>query len=1105
MKCDNCQSENPAGNKLCSVCGMPLALLCRKCNHANSPGSRYCSMCGHFLADAPATDRPASPDPPPATALMGERRQVTVMFCDLSGYTSMTERLDPEEVDDVLSRIKRAAARVIERHGGTINQFIGDEVMALFGIPHGEDDDPVRAIKAALALHAEIRDKMGDLRARIGEHLAVHTGISSGLVVAHYRNDREGLYQLTGDTVTSAARLRSLAGTDEILIGPSTQRLARPYFALEPRPPVSVKGKALPLVPYRVVAESRISSRFEAARERGFKSYVGRVRELEMLRSCLGRALAGEGQLVTVEGEPGIGKSRLLYEFLHGVDLEQIIVSRAACQSHGSETPYFPFLDSMRRGLQLSEHDNQADTLRRAVANIKWIDPSLESSLPLLLHLLSIPSDYALPTQLTGEALRHALEEALVGIITLTTKVQPMVLLIEDWHWSDAASQSALHHLLRRLPACRLMVVVSYRSGYGFDFGQIGCHTAIRLDPLNEAEAEDLIRTVTGATSLPAGLGALICQSTDGNPLFVEEACYSLLESGTVSLVDRRLILHQRLDQLLLPDTVQAVIRARLDRLDDHAKAVVGSASVIGRVFNQRILARIDPGRSSLEQSLEVLQAQEIIRQTKAAPEPEYSFRHVLTREVAYDALLHQQRKQLHEAVGLAIEELYPDRLGENVSILAYHYARSARADKAVQYALLAGERAARLYANAEAAAHFDDALAIAKSVPESPQSQSWQIDAILGQLAVGTAPRDMERDRSNLEHAYALAQKLNDRRRLAQVLYWLGRHHYVLAELERAIEYAGRSQEIADELGDAALAAPPINLMGRAYWQLSDFVRSAQMMERSVEQMRLLGNKSEESTAAGFVSALFGYMGEFDTALSYSNRSIKLARDLKNPYAEAASFHYRGIIRDQQGQWDLALADYATALKIAEAAGDMFRVYIVKFMQGRAHYMDGDLTRARSLVEDSIALASRIGTTFLLGQAKCFLAACCFGQAGAEDARSLCAEALSLAEKAGDKFTEALVLRTLAEGVSLTGVPPVSDEARRAILTAIQLQERIGATPELARSYLSLACIVKAAGNSGEASSYLGKAMHMFKELEMSWDIARATEAFERDACQGT
>jgi len=1099
MKCAKCQSENAAGSKFCSTCGAPLTIRCPKCNNVSSAEAKYCFTCGHFLAEPGGDEPPAQADITQAAA--GERRQATVMFSDVSGYTALTERLDPEEVDDVLIGVKKAAARIIKKYGGAVNQFIGDEVVALFGIPNAAEDDPTRAIKAALELHAEIREKTGDLLARTGEQLAMHTGINTGLIIAQYSNDREGLYRLTGDTVNTAARLRSLAATDEILIGPNTQRLAKFYFKMVPCPAVQVKGKAAPLIPYRVVAESRISSRFEAARERGFGSYVGRTRERDTLQSCLARALGGQGQFVTVEGEPGIGKSRLLYEFLSGLDREQITLPQGRCQSYGSEIPYFPLLDGLRRGLHLSEHDSHTDTLQKAVRNIKQIDPSLQKFLPHLLHLLSIPSDYVLPADLKGEALRRTMEEAIAAIITLTSKTQPVVLVIEDWHWSDPASQSALRYLFRLVPSYRLMVVVTYRSGYSFDFGQIGDRTTIRLTPLDEAEAEDLIKSVTGALAVPAGLAALICRSADGNPLFVEEACYSLLESGAVSVGERDLVLNQPLDQLLLPDTVQAVIRARLDRLDDGAKEVVGPASVIGRVFNQRILARIYRGRPLLEESVEVLQAQEIIQQTKILPEPEYSFRHVLTREVAYDTLLHQQRKQLHEAVGLAIEELYPERLGENAPILAYHYARSPRADKAVQYALLAGESAARLFANAEAATYFEDALTIAKSVPTSPEARRWQIDAILGQVAVGTATRDIERDRKNLKQACTLAEELNDRRRLAQVLYWLGRTDYVLAELEHAIEHARRSLEIADELGDAALAAPPVNLMGRAYWQLSDFVKSAQMMERSVEQMRLLGNKSEESTAAGFVSALFGYMGDSEKGLSYSDRSIRLAQELKNPYAEAAAFHYRGIIRDQQGQWDSAITDYTTAQKIAAKAGDMFRVYIVKFMEGRAYHMAGDYARGRKLIEESISLATQIKTTFLLGQAKSFLAACCLAEGRVEEARSLCTDAISLAEKAGDKFTETLALRTLAEGLCQPGPLADRDKARRNIFAAIKIQEGIGAKPELVRSYVSLACILKAEGNIQEAASCLEKATRLFGELGMSWDIARATRVFEHNA----
>jgi tetratricopeptide (TPR) repeat protein len=597
---------------------------------------------------------------------------------------------------------------------------------------------------------------------------------------------------------------------------------------------------------------------------------------------------------------------------------------------------------------------------------------------------------------------------------------------------------------------------------------------------------------VTGATDLPPGLSALICQSADGNPLFVEEACYSLLESGAVSLDGERLVMRHPLEQLLLPDTVQAVIRARLDRMDQGAREVAGLASIIGRVFDERILKRMYHGGTPLDQALATLQAQEIIQQTKIAPQAEYSFRHVLTREVAYDTLLHQQRKQLHEIVGLAIEELHPERVEEHASILAYHFARSGRADRSVLYGLLAGDQAARLYANTEALTYFDDALAIARSVPPSADAKRWQIDAILKRATVAMAVRDMEGERSNLRQACALAEELGDRHRLAQGLYWVGRNHYVLAELEQAIDYAQRSLQIADELGDARLAAPPLNLMGRAYWQLSDFARSAQISERSVEQMHMVGNRSEESTAAGFVSALCGYMGEFDKALSYSDRSIRLARELGNPYAEAASFHYRGIIHDQQGDWEAAIADYTTAQQIAEKAGDMFRVYIARFMEGRAHHQRGDLAKGRLSIEAGISLAGQLRTTFLLGQAKNCLAACRLSENGADEAVMLCREAIGLAEKAGDKFTQALARRTLGEALSRADSSGNGEAALSAIREAVAIQEKIGARPELARSYAAGAALLKAREDATGAASWSESAIRLFRDLRMERDLAQ-------------
>ena len=425
-------------------------------------------------------------------------------------------------------------------------------------------------------------------------------------------------------------------------------------------------------------------------------------------------------------------------------------------------------------------------------------------------------------------------------------------------------------------------------------------------------------------------------------------------------------------------------------------------------------------------------------------------------------------------------------RLPENAPILFYHYSRSSQADKAVRFALLAGERAANLYANAEAGTYFNDALALAESLPDSPEAKRWRIDAIVGRAATGTTTRERE----NLEQACNFAEELNDRRRLTQVLYWLGRNYYVAAELPRAIDYARRSLELADEAGDASLAAAPVNLMGRVYWQLSDFARSAHMMERSVQQMRLLGNRNEESTAAGFVSALFGYMGDFEKALFYSEFGLKLAQELRNPYAEAASLHYRGIIRDQQGLWDAAIADYVSAQKVAGAVGDQFRFYIAKFMEGRAQCMTGDLAAGRKLLEEGIAVAKQLGTTFLLGQAKSFLAACGLEDRPFEELRPLCAEAIDLARKAGDQFTEALALRVLAEVLSRLGPRDGASEAMDAISAAIRIQEGIGAKPELARSYTSLARILQAQGRPEEALASFEKSAALFKALGMRWDL---------------
>jgi class 3 adenylate cyclase/tetratricopeptide (TPR) repeat protein len=1102
VRCPRCQFENREKARFCKECGHKLEFTCPNCGKLVSPDSRFCDECGHdlskpFVSNESLGSSPQPDLPPdisgPVVLPEGERCQATIVFSDLSGFTAMNEQLDPEEVEGIMSRIKKEAVRIVESYGGSVNQFVGDEILALFGIPTTHEDDPLRAVKAALELHEMVRQTRPEVEGRIGKPLRMHTGINSGLVVTHLRDDRDGLIGITGNTVNMGARLRSQAGSDEILVGPETQKLIAPYFETVALEEIKMKGKAEPTIPFRVIRESKIHSRFEASEQKGFTTYTGRDQELATLHSCLEKVLQKQGQFVTVVGEAGVGKSRLIYEFRDRLERENVKVLQGRCDSYGRDIPYLPFIDTLRWGLHLKEEDSPAELLEKAVTNIKAIDPSLEQFIPLYLHLLSIQSDYSLPAHLQAKELRKAIEQALVVMITLNTQHGPMVLILEDWHWSDDASQAALKHLIGVTAPYALMIVVTYRPAYPAGWGFLSHHTPVMLKPLDASNTESIIRSVTGAAHLPERLGELIYERTGGNPFFIEEVCYSLIEAGMVVVKNEEATLTQSLDKLSLPDTVQAIIRTRLDRLDRNAKEALRLASVIGRVFSQRILERISSARAALSESLEALKALEVIQQIRVLPEAEYSFRHVLTQTVVYESVLLQRRKEIHGAIGLAIEEFYSQRLEEQAPILAYHYLRSDRQNKAIEYALLAGDRAAGLYANTEATTYYEQAFALSQTPPVSPQVQQWQIDAAIKLAAVGITRQDIERDRRNLEQAHSLAKALNDERRLAQVLYWLGRLQYVLGNRAAAIAYAGRSLEIADRLGDDTLAAPPVNLAARACWSF-DLPKACRMIERSVEQMSRLGNKSEEATASGFAALLFASTGEFDRAPAYANRGLEIAQEIQNPFAEAAAYQYRGSFQAQRGDWGRAITDYESARRVAERAGDLFRIYIVKYWEAGAHTRVGDASRGRMLVEEGFALAERIGTKFALAHGKVSFAESLLALGELDEVFRVCRETITLTEEGGDRFRAALAHRIFAESL-IRLHPHDSQWPQREILEAIQIQQEIGARPELARSYVSYAHVLTGMREKEKAKEYLARAIGMFQQMGMTWDLAQADQ----------
>jgi len=624
----------------------------------------------------------------------------------------MNERLDPEEVQAILGRIKAEAVRIVEGRGGIVNQFVGDEVIALFGIPTAHEDDPVRAVRASLALHDLVRDLSTEVEAQIGQSLRMHTGINTGLIVTHLEDERDGRYGLTGDTVNTGARLLAQAETDTILISPDTNRLIAPYFETEALDPVEMKGKAETMVPHRVKGEKRFATRFDVATARGLTPFVGRIEELYTLHRALDKAQAGEGQFLTVIGEAGIGKSRLIYEFRHSINREEVTVLEGRCQSYGIDTPYMPFLDALRRGLQLHEEDSPEALHEKAVANILAIDTALERNLPHLLHLLSIPSDsHKLPETLQGDALRRELEEALVGTFTQSTRHGPMVVLFEDWHWADEASDKALQHLTNLVGHHPLLLLILYRPEYTRAWGEMAHHTSLVLKSLDVANTEGMLGSVLGAGALPRELGAHVHACTGGNALFNEEVARSLIEENIVIVNNGVATLSRSTYDLQLPDSVKGVIRARVDHLDPDSREVLRLASVIGREFARSVLERLYPSSGKLDQALAILRRQDLVQELRVVPQAEYAFKHTLTQTVVYETLLRQRRQELHARVGLTIESLYADRLEEQYEALAYHFSQSDDHKSAIKYRALAGDKAAGYYSLEEARKHYESEI----------------------------------------------------------------------------------------------------------------------------------------------------------------------------------------------------------------------------------------------------------------------------------------------------------------------------------------------------------------------------------------------------------
>src|SRR5215510_3534667 len=853
MRCPSCGFENPDGMKFCGQCASPLGRRCPQCGFDNPPGFAFCGQCATPLTEQPPAPRPQAPlSYTPShlaeriitsrSALEGERKQVTVLFADLKGSMELLADRDPEEARHLLDPVLERMMAAVHRYEGTVNQVMGDGIMALFGAPIAHEDHAVRACYAALAMQAAVKQYAAEVQRRHGVPVQIRVGLHAGeVVVRAIGSDLHMDYTAVGQTTHLAARMEQMAMPGSILLTQAALRLAEGYVQVTPLGPVPVKGVAAPVDVFELVGTTALRRRLQTAVARGLSPFVGRQPELEALQQALARAGAGQGQVVALLGEPGVGKSRLVYEFLHSHHTQGWLRLESSSVSYGKATAYLPVCDLLTAYCHIEDRDDLRTVRAKITGQILTLDEALQDTVPAVLALFeALPADSPFLALDPLQRRRRTLE-ALKRVLLRESQGQPLLLVFEDLHWIDSETQAVLDMLVESLPTARLLLLVNYRPEYQHGWGSKTYYTQLRLDPCPEASADTLLQALLGPDP---GLGPLtqrLIDRTQGNPFFLEESVRTLVETGVLSGERGAYHLAQPLDTLQVPATVQALLAARIDRLAPEDKRLLQTAAVIGTEIPWALLQAIaDVPEEALYRSLAQLQAAEFLYETSLFPEPTYTFKHALTHEVAYGSLLHERRRVLHARIVAALEALAGDRLDDQVERLAQHALRGEVWEKALAYGRQAGEKARTRSAYREAVVCFEQALATLEHVPDSRAATEQAIDLRLGLRAALTAMGEAPgRTLDHLRRAETLAQTLGDQRRLGRVYADMITHFWRAGDVERAIVYGQHALAVAATLGHVGLQARAHLSLGQVYYDMGDYPRAVESLEWNVATLQ--------------------------------------------------------------------------------------------------------------------------------------------------------------------------------------------------------------------------------------------------------------------------
>jgi class 3 adenylate cyclase/tetratricopeptide (TPR) repeat protein len=1036
-------------------------------------------------------------------ALEGERKQVTVLFADLKGSTELLAERDPEEARQLLDPVLDRMMAAVHQYEGTVNQVMGDGIMALFGAPLAHEDHAVRACYAALRMQEAVKQYAAEVQRTHGVPIHIRVGLNAGeVVVRSIGSDLHMDYTAVGQTTHLAARMEQMAMPGAILITPAVLGLVEGFVQVKALGAMPVRGLRDPVEVYEVTGAGVVRSRLQAAAARGLTRFVGRQPELETLQQALAQAQAGHGQVVALVGEAGVGKSRLLYEFGHSHHTQGWLRLESASVSYGKATPYFPVVDLLKRYCYVEERDDPRTIRAKVTGQVLTLDEALQATIPALLALLdALPADSPFLT-LDPPQRRQRTLDGLKRLLMRESQVQPLLLVCEDLHWIDTETQALLDSLVESVPTVQLLLLVNYRPEYQHGWGSKTYYRQLRLDPLPPASADEFLQALLGNDPSLGPLKPLLIERTGGNPFFLEESVRTLVETGMLVGAQGAYRLAQPLASLQMPATVQAVLAARIDRLPPEAKYLLQTAAVIGTEVPFALLQAIVEGSEEvLHRSLAQLQGAEFLYETRLFPEREYTFKHALTHEVAYSGLLQERRRVLHGRIVEALETLSPDLLAEQVDRLAHHALRGEVWDKALLYCRQAGVKAMARSAYREAMAYFEQALAALAHLPERRDLLEQAID-LRFDLRNALLPLDEQaRIFDHLRAAETLAERLDDPQRLGWIACYLCFYFSVMGEHDRAIAAGQRALALATTGGVFDIQVVAQTFLALAYYSVGDY---RQGMDVSQRVMALLTGELcyarfglpilPAVIARGYVACILAELGNFAAGASMGEEVVRLAEADAQPPSIALALTWVGLLYRRQGDVHPAIRMLERSLALCQSADLPLLFPMIGSILGATYTLAGHTAGALPLLDQVLGrLASESRMLYhalvLTELSEALLLV------GRVDAASALAERLlDLSSSHTGHGYQAHVHRLLGDVATHRDLPDIA-QAEAHYRQALALAEEIGMRPLQAHCHLGLGTLYAKLGQPEQARLALSAAIDLYRAMDMTFWLPQAEE----------